>query len=428
MTDTVCVVGLGYVGLPLAVAFDQEGKDVVGYDVDERKVERLSAGVDTTGDLGDEVIAEGDVWFTTSPSAIGDADYVIVTVPTPIDDMQNPNLAYVEAAGETIGEYVHPGTTIVLESTVFPGATEDVLVPAIEETSGFTAGEEFYVGYSPERASPGDTGRGVRDVRKIVSGMNDEVRDDLVRLYGSIVDAGVYPAPDIQTAETAKVIENVQRDMNIALVNELSIVCENMGLKTEEVLDAAATKWNFHGDYRPGLVGGHCIPVDPFYLVYRSEREGFSPKLILQGREINKYMPKHVADLTLRGLNQCGKVLQESRVLVLGLSYKPNVGDIRTSEISGVIDQLTEFGVEVVGYDPHADGDACRESFGIEVQEELSFEGFDGLVLATAHDEFRSLDLETVKNTLDDEPFIMDIGGAFEESEASTNGFVYKEL
>jgi len=427
MADRICIVGLGYVGLPLALAFDDAGHHVLGYDVDAEKVAALDRGEDPTGDVGDAAVERSEVFFSDDPTAIGDADYVVVTVPTPIDDLQNPNLEYVEAAGETVGEHAHPGTTVVLESTVFPGATERVLVPAIEAASGYALGEEFEVGYSPERASPGDEGRGVRDVVKIVSGRTDAVRDDLARLYETIVDAGIHRADTIETAETAKVIENVQRDINIALVNELAIVCDRLGLETDEVLAAAGTKWNFH-DYSPGLVGGHCIPVDPLYLAHRSEREGFSPKLTLQAREINEYMPKHAAELTLKQLNQCGKVLQDSRLLVLGLAYKPNVGDIRTSEVEGVIEELETFDVEVVGFDPHADTAAMRERFDVDIQSVPSFEGFDGIVVATGHDEFAGLELADVAAELNDDPLIVDVPGVLDESGAEANDIAYTRL
>jgi len=423
---TVCVVGLGYVGLPLAVAFDDTGRDVVGYDVDRSKVETLRSGNDPTGDVGSGPVADASVRFTAEPDPIEDADYVIITVPTPIDDLENPDLEFVRSAGRTVGEHVTPGTTVVLESTVYPGATEDVLAPAVEGTSGLTAGEEFFLGYSPERASPGEEGRGVRDVVKIVGANADHVREPLAELYETVVDAGVYRAPDIRTAEAAKVIENVQRDLNIALVNELAIVCESMGLSTEEVLDAAGTKWNFHDEYSPGLVGGHCIPVDPHYLAHRVEREGFSPKLILQAREINEHVPTHTAELTVKALNESGKVLRDSEVLVLGFSYKPNVGDVRTSEVSGVVAGLREYDVDVVVFEPHADDDHVSEQFDVPVQPEFDPSGFDGIVLATAHDEFRSYDLDAVADEMNPDPVLMDVPGLF--SPDAVDGFTYRRL
>lgn len=426
-SKTVCIVGLGYVGLPLASAFDEEGLDVIGYDVDEAKVTGLTEGRDPTNEIGDEAVARSGIEFTTDPTPIERADYVIITVPTPVDSMKNPNLDFVESAGRTIGEHLSSGTTIVLESTVYPGVTRDVLAPAIEDASGFTLGEEFNVGYSPERLAPG-TDKSLREVVKIVSGDTDETLADLAALYERVVDAGVYRAPTVEAAEAAKVLENVQRDVNIAVVNELALICDHMGLDTREVIDAAASKWNFH-EYEPGLVGGHCIPVDPLFLVHGSERAGYSPKLILQAREVNEYMPKHTAEITLKSLNQCRKVLQDSDIVVLGLAYKPNVGDLRTSEIGGVITTLEEYGVECTGYDPLAPDETIRESFGIEPLDEPDFEGADGIILATPHDDMvAELDLVAAKEQLADDPVLIDVKGVLDEDEATNAGYAYRKL
>lgn len=426
-TATICIIGQGYVGLPLALAFDEDGYDVVGYDISEQKIDSLASDTDPTGDHGDDAITESDVTFTTDASTLERASYVIVTVPTPVDDSKDPDLSFIEAAGATIGEHVSEGATVVLESTVYPGVTRDVLGPTIEEHSGLAVGEGLALGYSPERLSPGDAGHGLREVTKIVSGSDEDTLDRLAELYGSVVDAGVYRAPTIETAEAAKVTENVQRDINIALMNELSIVCDHMDLDTQEVLDAAGSKWNFH-QYRPGLVGGHCIPIDPLYLAHGAERVGYRPQLIMQGREINEYMPKHTAELALQALNRSGKVLKESRILALGLSYKPNVGDIRTSQVTGVIRALAEYGVEVVGYDPHVDPDAARESFDIQIQSELSFADFDGVVLATGHEEFTTLSPSTMAAELNENPILVDVAGGCEKHRAIEAGFDYNRL
>ncbi|UPV76857.1 nucleotide sugar dehydrogenase (plasmid) [Halorussus limi] len=423
----VCLVGLGYVGLPLAVEFDHAGQRVLGYDIDEERIERLRRGEDVTEEVGDAAIAESDVQFTADPAAIADAEYVCITVPTPVDEFQNPDFRYVEQAGHTVGEHLTPDTTVVLESTVYPGATRDVLVPALEAASGLAADEEFHVAYSPERTSPGDDDHGIREVVKVVGADDPDVREDVAALYESVVGAGVHRVSSIEAAEAAKCIENVQRDINIALVNELSIVFHQMGLDTQEVLDAARTKWNFH-DYSPGLVGGHCIPVDPFYFAYGSEMQGYTPKLTLKGREINEYMPKHVGEVTLKALNDAGKVLRESEVLVLGLAYKPNVADIRTSEVQGVIDVLREYDVDVAGYDPHADDDAMRDHFDIEVRESPSFEDADCVLVATAHDTFERLDLAAAADAAADDPVLMDVNGTFDAETAEDGGFVYRRL
>ncbi|MFC4544553.1 nucleotide sugar dehydrogenase [Halosolutus amylolyticus] len=424
---TICVVGLGYVGLPLAVGFAQSEYRVLGYDVDETTVGRLQAGIDTTGDLSDEAIQDGDISYTTDASVIGEADYVVITVPTPIDDDDRPDLSYVESAGATVGSKMTPGTTVVLESTVYPGSTREVLVPALEEASDLVAGKDFFVGYSPERATPGDPEHGLEDVVKVVSAQNETVLDDVATLYESIVDAGVHRAPSIEVAEACKVVENAQRDLNIAFVNELSMAFDEMGVDAQAVLEAAGTKWNFH-DYRPGLVGGHCIPVDPYFLAYRSERDGYDPELVRKSRQVNESVPDHVADMTIKALNRCHKTLRDSRVLVLGLSYKPGVGDIRSSKVDEVVDALSEYDVDVAGFDPFADDDAVRDAFGIEVQETLSFEGFDAVLLATPHAEFGELDLGAVAAELESNPALIDVAGTYEEADAVDAGFVYRRL
>jgi UDP-N-acetyl-D-galactosamine dehydrogenase len=424
---SICVVGLGYVGLPLAVAFDEAGHETVGYDIDPETVESLNRCVDTTGEVSYETLARSEASFATDPAVIRESDYVVVTVPTPVDETQSPDLRFVEEAGRTIGSQLSSGTTVVLESTVYPGATRDVLVPAIEEASGYSEGDEFHVAYSPERVAPGDEEHGLEDVVKIVGCEDDEVRENVAELYETVVDGGVHRVQSMEAAEAAKCVENIQRDLNIALVNELAIVFDRMELDTGEVLEAARTKWNFH-DYSPGLVGGHCIPVDPFYFAYGSEMEGYTPKLTLKAREVNEYMPKHVADITLKALNNCGNVINQSRILFLGLTYKPNVADVRTSEVAGVISELEEYGVEVVGYDPYADPDTIRETFGIDAQASLSFEDVDGIVVPTPHDVFGDVDLTDASERLRGEPFLVDVKAFFDESTAVEAGFHYRRL
>ncbi|WP_435362201.1 nucleotide sugar dehydrogenase [Haloarchaeobius sp. DFWS5] len=424
---TICVVGLGYVGLPLALAFAEEGRDVIGFDVSAEKVEQFQNGEDPTGDFGADKIAATEATFTVDPTAIGEADVVIIAVPTPVDGHGTPNLDYITGAGETVGEHMSPRTTVVLESTVYPGVTREELVPAIEKASGFTLGEEFEVGYSPERVSPGDAGRGLRDVQKIVSGNTTAAREQIAGLYETVVDAGVYCAPDIKTAEAAKAIENVQRDINIALVNELAIASEHMGLDAREVLKAAGTKWNFHDEYRPGLVGGHCIPVDPHLFAYGSEQAGFVPELVEQARDINEYVPSHVAELVRKAMNDTGNVPKDSRVLLLGVAYKGNVGDIRTSKVDKIIEDLQGYGVEIVAHDPHADDDAVRTNFGVEVQEDVSFEGYDGVIVGTGHDAFDDIDVADLGG-LNGDGFVVDVPGVFDQDTLGAAGIAYRRL
>jgi UDP-N-acetyl-D-glucosamine/UDP-N-acetyl-D-galactosamine dehydrogenase len=423
---TVCVVGLGYVGLPLAVGFAQADHRVIGFDVDESKVETLQNGVDTTGDLSDDDVLDGDVTYTTDPSAIRAADYVLVTVPTPVDDEQ-PNLTFIKSAASTVGEHLTRGTTVILESTVYPGVTRDEFAPVIEEAAGLEVGTDFFIGYSPERATPGDGEHSLDSVVKVVGGQNETVLEEIATLYESVVDAGVHRASSIEVAEACKVIENVQRDVNIALINELSMAFEQMGLDTQEVLAAAGTKWNFH-EYRPGLVGGHCIPVDPYFFAHQAKQVGADPELILTGRKVNESMPTHIAELTIKALNQGYKTLRESRVLVLGLSYKRDVADIRSSKVANVIDELQEYDIDIAGYDPHVDSEVVGEAFGIDVQESLSFDGIDGVVLATPHSEFEQLQLAEMAGALNDDAALIDIAGAFDADDATAEGLIYRRV
>ncbi|OYR39223.1 nucleotide sugar dehydrogenase [Halorubrum sp. Ib24] len=424
---TVCVVGLGYVGVPLAVAFDEQGYDIVGYDIDPDRVAEFRNDRDPTEELGDDRIADSQIRFTDDPTAIRDADYVLITVPTPLDSGQNPELAFVRSAAETVAEHVSEDTTIVLESTVYPGVTRDTVAPIVEEGSGFTLGDEFHVGYSPERLSPGDQGRTLQEAVKIVSADTARSLEELAALYDSAVDAGVYRAPSIETAEAAKVLENVQRDLNIALMNEMAIICDHLGLDTSEVIDAAATKWNFH-DYSPGLVGGHCIPVDPLYLAHGSERAGFSPKLIFQGREVNEYMPKHVAEVTVKAFNAVGTVPRDARLLILGAAYKPNVGDIRTSEVKSLVAALGEYDVDCAVCDPVVDDEVIADAFGTETATLGSFDDFDGIVLATPHDAFADLDYERVAESLNSDPVFVDVDGVADRDEIGRAGYEYRRL
>lgn len=420
MGRNICVVGLGYVGLPLAVAFDEAGHDVVGFDIDASKIARLNRGVDPTDDIGRNRLTESTVEFTDDETAIERGEFVIVALPTPVDDLKNPNLEYVETGGETVGRNIREGATVVLESTVYPGATREILQPAVERTSGMTAGEGFAVGYSPERLVPGDDEHSLANVVKIVSGATEAVAAELEELYGTVVDAGIHRAPSIEAAEAAKCIENIQRDLNIALVNELAIACNAIGLDTHHVLEAAGTKWNFH-DYRPGLVGGHCIPVDPFFVIYESKRNGFTPQLIEKARDINDYMSQHVGTETLRLLTDNGKAPSESTVLLAGLTYKPNVEDIRTSAVDGIVGKLAGFNVDVVGYDPRADTTACREAFGIPVREELSFEGVDAVVLSAPHDELVAIDYADAAAAMAPNPGLVDVLGALDAERLRAN-------
>ncbi len=335
---TVCVTGLGYVGLPLAEAFLKHLK-TIGFDIDEAKIRTLH----------DENNNEDNIEFTADPARIKQADFILICVPTPVTKSKEPDLSYVKSAAEIIGKNLKRGAIVVLESTVYPGVTEEVVAPILEKESRLRCGTDFKIGYSPERINPGDEAHALDKITKIVAGMDDKTTETLAELYGLITN--VYKAKDIKTAEAAKVIENIQRDLNIALMNELAIIFHKMGLDTTAVLEAAGTKWNFH-PYMPGLVGGHCIPVDPYYLVYKAKELGYHPQVILAGRAINDFMPTHVAEMAIRGLNEVGKVIKGSKVLIMGLTYKENVPDTRESPVREMVKELKEFGVDVYGHDP----------------------------------------------------------------------------
>lgn len=427
--ESVCVVGLGYVGLPLAVQFARHEFDVVGFDVDQSKIATLRDGTDTTGCCGPDALREETLSFTADPEPIADAAYVVVTVPTPVDEHNVPDLTYVRAAARTIGEWLTSGTTVILESTVYPGAVRDVFIPELESTSGLSSPEAFAVGYSPERMSPGDVGRGLDDVVKIVSGQTVEIREEIATLYETIVDAGVYRAPSIEVAEASKVVENAQRDLNIAFVNELAIAFDRMELDidTNDVLDAAGTKWNFH-DYRPGLVGGHCIPVDPYFFCASSERDGFVPTLMRQGRLVNESMPRHVAELTIKELAGTRKALGSSTVLLLGLTYKADVPDVRTTAVGEVARHFAEYGIAVRGYDPVGERNELRETFDFPVDDHLSFEGIDGVVLVTPHTTFEDIDPVAMGKALNPESVLVDVTGTFDRTAVSDAGISYRRL
>ena len=411
-TKTVCVVGLGYVGLPLAEAFSKHLK-TIGFDIDEEK----------TRNLGNNKNNKANIEFTSDPSKIKHADFVIIAVPTPVTKSKEPDLRYVKSAAETVGKNLKSGATVVLESTVYPGVTEEVVASVLERESGLKYGIDFYIGYSPERINPGDDAHDLTKITKIVAGMDEDTTERLAELYGLITN--VYKAKDIRTAEAAKVIENIQRDLNIALMNELAIIFNKMGLDTKSVLDAASTKWNFQ-PYKPGLVGGHCIPVDPYYLVYKAKELGYHPQVILAGRTINDFIPKHVAEMAIKGLNEVGKVIKGSKVLIMGLTYKENVPDTRESPVREMVKELKEFGIDIYGYDPLLSREEI-EDFGVNALDELDVK-VDGVIVAVAHDEFKKMELDEIKKFMNDKPVLIDVRGMFDEAAAKGKEFYYRGL
>ena len=346
----ICVVGLGYVGLPLAVAFGKK-QHVLGFDVNKARIDSLGKGIDSTNETSFEDLKEADILFTDDPAKIKEYDFIIIAVPTPVNEARIPDLTAVKSASATVGKNLAKNAIVVYESTVYPGVTEDICLPILEDQSGLKCGVDFKIGYSPERINPGDKEHTINKIVKIVSGMDSETLEVVADVYSQIIDVGVFKASTIKTAEAAKVIENIQRDLNIALMNELSIIFNKIGLDTREVIDAACTKWNFNR-YLPGLVGGHCIGVDPYYMTYLAIHLGIHPKVILAGRDTNDGMSKYVVERAIIELNKVGRVFKESKVLVMGLTFKQNVPDIRNSRAFDVIRHLRDFSINVVACDP----------------------------------------------------------------------------
>jgi UDP-N-acetyl-D-galactosamine dehydrogenase len=382
------VVGLGYVGLPLAVEFG--GKyPTVGFDVKKTRVEALAAGEDATREVpADELAAASDLRFTTDARDLADCNFYVVTVPTPIGSGNRPLLTPLRNASMTISNHLRPGDVVVYESTVYPGATEEFCVPFLEMGSGLTLNEDFFVGYSPERINPGDKQHRLPNILKVTSGSTPEAAAYIDSVYRSIVDAGTHLASSIRVAEAAKVIENTQRDVNIALINELAMIFERVGIDTEEVLEAAGTKWNFL-PFRPGLVGGHCIGVDPYYLTYKAQQLGYHPQMILAGRGVNDNMPLYVASRVVKLMLNRSVQPQDSRVLVLGLAFKENCPDVRNTKVIDLVNELTTYGATVDVHDPWVDADEANAEYGIELATAPEHGAYDVVVLAVAHDQFR---------------------------------------
>ncbi len=408
MVDNVAVVGLGYVGLPLAVEF---GKKVptVGFDLSAAKVESYRRHIDPTGEVSPEDLAAA-VHFTptTDPNALAKADYIIVAVPTPVDDAHQPDFSPLIGASKSVGKYMKKGAIVVFESTVYPGATEEVCVPIMEEVSGLKWKTDFFVGYSPERINPGDKERTVTKIRKVVSGDTPDTLERVAKLYESVITAGVYRASSVKVAEAAKVIENTQRDLNIALMNELALIFHRLGIDTVEVLEAAGTKWNFL-PFRPGLVGGHCIGVDPYYLTYKAEKVGYHPQVILAGRRINDGMGKYVAEQTVKKLIHAGFPVRGDDVIVMGFTFKENCPDTRNTRVIDVVQELQSYGARVHIFDPVADKEEARHEYGVELSEWATLPKAAAVVFAVAHDEFLSKSTDEMISMLRQGGVIIDV-------------------
>ena len=410
LSKTVCVIGLGYVGLPLAEDFSLHLR-TIGYRRDQKKVDELNK------------IPGNKIEATTDPRRIKEADFVIIAVPTPVTKAKDPDLEPVISASEIVGRNLKKGAIVVLESTVYPGVTEEIMGPILERASGLHCGKDFKIGYSPERINPGDDAHILKNITKIVSAMDSQSLDQLSALYGLITH--VYRAPDIRTAEAAKVIENIQRDLNIALMNELSMIFYRLGIDTEEVLKAAGTKWNFH-TYRPGMVGGHCIPVDPYYLVQKAKEVGYHPQVILAGRSINDSMPRYVAEMAVKGLNKVGKTIRGSNILIMGLTYKEDVADIRESPVENMVHELKEYDVNVYGYDPLL-SDTVIKHFGANPLPKLD-KKMDAVIITVAHTKFKEMRLDQIRGLMNDKPVLVDVRGMLDQNEAKKTGIYYRKL
>jgi UDP-N-acetyl-D-glucosamine/UDP-N-acetyl-D-galactosamine dehydrogenase len=425
----IAVVGLGYVGLPLAAAFGRKA-EVIGLDISEKKIRELRDGVDATGELSAADLATTRIDYTTDPQRLRDGSFIIVTVPTPVDRNHQPDLRPVISATRSIGRNLTRGSIIVYESTVYPGVTEEICVPILEEESGLKCGVDFKVGYSPERINPGDKVHTVDKIVKVVAGQDAESLETIAGVYSMIVSAGVFRASSIKVAEAAKVIENTQRDLNIALMNELALIFNRMNIPTMDVLEAAGTKWNFL-KFTPGLVGGHCIGVDPYYLTFKAQEIGYHPLVITAGRRINDGMGKYVAEMTVKKLILADKTVKGSRVLVLGLTFKENVPDIRNSKVVDILRELQEYGVETLVHDPVASGEDAMAEYGVPLMGLTEAGKVDAVILAVAHSEFLALESATLKawcSNGNGQGVIIDVKSLLSRRSLEAAGLIYWSL
>lgn len=419
----ISLVGLGYVGMPIAVAFSKKVK-VVGFDLNEKKIEMYKNGKDPTGEVGDEEIKRCSVEFTSNSEKLREASFHIVAVPTPINEDKTPDLTPVISASKILGKNLTKGSIVVYESTVYPGVTEEICVPILEEESGLKCGRDFKVGYSPERINPGDKVHRLETIVKIVSGMDKETLEEVAKVYSLVALAGVYKAESIKVAEAAKVIENSQRDINIAFMNELAMIFEKMGIDTKHVIEAAGTKWNFL-KFQPGLVGGHCIGVDPYYLTYKANKLGYDSRVILAGRRINDSMGKYVAERTVKKLIAHNVNVKSAKVGILGFTFKENCPDTRNTRVIDIVRELEEYGIEPVVCDPVADAEEAKEEYGIELKKQDTLKNLDTLIVAVAHDEFKKLSEKDFENLLCKNGIVADIKGIYEREDFEKNGYSY---
>lgn len=425
--EKISLVGLGYVGMPIAVAFSKQ-VDVIGFDLNKQKIEMYQNGIDPTKEVGDNEIQNCTVEFTADEKKLQEAKFHIVAVPTPVNADHTPDLSPVEGASRILGRNLTKGSIVVYESTVYPGVTEEICIPILEKESGLKCGTDFKVGYSPERINPGDKVHRLETITKIVSGMDEETLEEIANVYLLVVKAGVHKAESIKVAEAAKVIENSQRDINIAFMNELSIIFNKMGIDTKAVLKAAGTKWNFLNFY-PGLVGGHCIGVDPYYLTYKAEQMGYHSQIILSGRRINDDMGKYVAENLVKSLIHVDKSVRGAKVAVLGFTFKENCPDTRNTKIIDIVNELREYKIDPVIADPQADSEEAKRLYGIEFTEMGKIKNMDAVILAVSHKEFCGMPMERLDEMFaDDKKVLLDLKGLLERKDYEAAGYYYWRL
>lgn len=427
--EALSLVGLGYVGMPIAVEFAKRGIKVIGYDRNAVKIQTYQSGTDPTKEIGDEQIKQTTVVFTGDESQLHYAKFHIVAVPTPVKEDHTPDLEPMMSACTILGRNLSRGSVVMFESTVYPGVTEEICIPILERESGMHCGLEFKVGYSPERINPGDKLHRLTDITKIVSGMDEETTEIAARVYGIVVDAGVYRAQSIRVAEAAKVIENSQRDINIAFMNELSIIFNRMGIDTQSVLKAAATKWNFFNFY-PGLVGGHCIGVDPYYLTYQAEKLGYHSQIILAGRRINDNMGKYITENVVKRMIKADKQVQNARVAILGFTFKEDCPDMRNTKVMDMIKELREYGIEPFVVDPMADATEAERLYGIVLSKMSQISGMDAIVVAVAHEEFQKFSVAQLDSFFNKggKKILLDIKGILDKQAFEAAGYDYWRL
>lgn len=430
-TESLALVGLGYVGMPIAVAFAKKGLNVIGFDLNKEKIELYKNGKDPTKEVGDEAIAHTTVQFTADEKELQKAKFIIVAVPTPVNTDHTPDLTPVIGASEIVGRNLTPGSIIVYESTVYPGCTEDVCIPILEEQSGLKCGVDFKVGYSPERINPGDKVHRLENIHKIVSGIDEESLAEIKAVYDLVIEVGTHPVSNLRTAEAVKVVENSQRDINIAFMNELAMVFDRMDIDTNEVVDGMNTKWNALG-FRPGLVGGHCIGVDPYYFTYEAEKLGYHSQIILNGRIVNDSMGAYVADAAIKKMIEAGQAPKRSKVVILGLTFKENCPDTRNSKVDDIIKQLNKYGIKPIVVDPWASERDAMHEYGVTLTPIKDVSDADCVIVAVAHNEFRALSLTDIKkmfkSTPDEEKVLIDVKGLYKIEDLRASGMQWWRL